>query len=512
MAVLLYLTGFDLGIPTLLEIVLLPVVTYALAVFLTMIYFARIHKFKIAGPTFVPPLLGNLIAMIRDPYGFWDLQRVNATSTPAGYCWTSILNQFTVFATKPDICQKIFATNSDTTLTLALHPNGQIILGANNIGFQTGPKHKALRASFISLFTIKALSIYLPKQQKIINDTINTWPKKYPVGSGGTFKEMREDIRKLNCETSQTVFLGVHLDDPVAFTHDYDLMTNGFLTAPIYFPGTALYAAVQGRHRAMARLERAVNSSRRAMSKPNAEPDCLLDFWSIEVNEQVAQAKEAGEPEPHFANDHDMADSIMDFLFASQDASTASLTMITATMREHPEILARVVKEQDALRPNDEPLTYELVQEMTFTRACVLEQLRLQPPAPMVPMLAHGPFKIDDNFTAPKGSLIIPSIVGACREGFPEPDRYDPDRMGPERQEDRKFSKNFLPFGAGPHRCVGYNYAIIHLTIYLALVAKNLEWERKITKDSHKIIYLPTLYPADCLCKWQYREGRTAAK
>ena len=197
----------------------------------------------------------------------------------------------------------------------------------------------------------------------------------------------------------------------------------------------------------------------------------------------------------------------MDFLFASQDASTASLSMMTATMAEFPEILERVRKEQARLRPNDEPLTYDLVQEMTFTRQCVLEQLRLHPPAPMVPMMAHGDFQLDENFTAPKGSLIIPSLVGACREGFTDPDRYDPDRMGPERAEDRKFSKQFIPFGVGPHRCVGYNYAINHLTVYLALVAHHASWNRTRTPDSDKIIYLPTLYPHDCLCTWKFREG-----
>ena len=510
MAVLLHLIGLE-SAPFLLELILLPVAAYALAVLFTMLYFARVHKFKVPGPIFVPPVLGNLVAMIRDPYGFWDRQREFSQSTPAGYSWQSILNQFTVFATKPDICQKIFNTNSEDSLTLILHPNGRIILGNNNIAFQTGPKHKELRASFISLFTTKALSIYLPKQQKLICRYLDEWVEKFPKG-GAKFEEMRDHIRDMNCETSQTVFLGVHLDDRIAFTADYNLMTNGFLSAPIYFPGTSLYAAVQARHRAMARLERAVASSRKAMAKPNAEPDCLLDFWSVEVNMLCAQAKESNEAEPHFANDHDMADTMMDFLFASQDASTASLSMITATMCEHPEIFERVVKEQDSLRPNDEPLSYDLVQEMTFTRACVLEQLRLHPPAPMVPMLAHAAFELDENFTAPKGSLIIPSIVGACREGFPEPDRFDPDRMGPERAEDRKFAKNFLPFGAGPHRCVGYNYAIIHLTLYLALAAKNVEWIRTKTSKSHQIMYLPTLYPWDCLCQWSFRKGRTVSK
>ncbi|EPY16715.1 hypothetical protein STCU_11042 [Strigomonas culicis] len=104
--------------------------------------------------------------------------------------------------------------------------------------------------------------------------------------------------------------------------------------------------------------------------------------------------------------------------------------------------------------------------------------------------------------------MIIPSLVACCREGFSNPDHYDPDRMGPERQEDRKFAKQFIPFGVGPHRCVGYNYAINHLTVFLALISHHVEWSRTRTPDSDKVLYLPTLYPHDCLCTWRYREGK----
>ena len=41
-----------------------------------------------------------------------------------------------------------------------------------------------------------------------------------------------------------------------------------------------------------------------------------------------------------------MADTVMDFLFASQDASTASLVWLTCIMAERPDILAKVTPHQ----------------------------------------------------------------------------------------------------------------------------------------------------------------------
>jgi hypothetical protein len=48
----------------------------------------------------------------------------------------------------------------------------------------------------------------------------------------------------------------------------------------------------------------------------------------------------------------------------------------------------------------------------------------------MVPQLAQRPFKLSDGYTAPKGSLIIPSITAACQQGYEQPDVFDPERCG----------------------------------------------------------------------------------
>ena len=71
-----------------------------------------------------------------------------------------------------------------------------------------------------------------------------------------------------------------------------------------------------------------------------------------------------------------MGDAMMDFLFASQDASTASLTWAIHYMSEQPALLARVRAEQAAVRPNGEPLTYELLEQMTYARCVVKVRTR----------------------------------------------------------------------------------------------------------------------------------------
>lgn len=51
---------------------------------------------------------------------------------------------------------------------------------------------------------------------------------------------------------------------------------------------------------------------------------------------------------------------------------------------------------------------------MTYARQVVKEILRYRAPAPMVPLLAHKAFALTEDFTVPKGTLVMPSLHTAC--------------------------------------------------------------------------------------------------
>lgn len=75
---------------------------------------------------------------------------------------------------------------------MQVHPSGKNILGEGNLAFMHGPPHKAIRKSFLSLFTRKALSTYVELQDGIIRSHIGKWLQKEGE------REIRFDIRQVS--------------------------------------------------------------------------------------------------------------------------------------------------------------------------------------------------------------------------------------------------------------------------------------------------------------------------
>jgi len=293
------------------------------------------------------------------------------------------------------------------------------------------------------------------------------------------------------------VFIGPYLESSKRkpFNDDYGLMMDGLLCMPWAFPGSTLWYAIRARKRIVATLAEMASKSKTQMKKMQTDsdiaPECLLDFW---MTDTVAALDKSEEP-PH-SSDEEVGSTMLDFLFAAQDASSASLTWLCHYLAKFPDVLARVRAEQKSVRPNDEPLTLELLTQMTYTKQVVKEVLRYRAPATLVPHVALDNFKIDE-VVIPKGSLVIPSVFSSSFQGFTDPYTFDPDRFSPDRKEDITYSANFLVFGSGPHRCLGYEYATHHLLAFTAIFSTLVDFDRVWNENSEAIVYGPTIYPGD---------------
>ncbi|CAN4080190.1 unnamed protein product [Withania somnifera] len=470
----------------------------ALLLLLEQIFYLKKKRF-LPGPNLVLPFFGSVFSLVTNPTKFWELQSALAKSTEHGFSANYIIGKFILYIHSTDLSHKVFANVRPDAFHLIGHPFGKKLFGEHNLIYMFGQEHKELRRRIAPNFTPKALATYTDIQQRIIIKYFKSWLDQ-AAKSPNTPIPLRFLCRDLNLDTSQTVFVGPYLNEESRkqFNVDYNYFNVGLMNLPFDLPGFAFRNARLAVGRLVETLSVCVEQSLNKMQS-NEEPTCLIDFWMQENIREIEEAKINGLQKPFEYTNKELGGYLFDFLFAAQDASTSALLWAIVLLDSHREILERVRAEVAKFwsPESEQPLTADMLREMKYLEAVAREIVRIRAPATMVPHIAGEEFRLTEDYVIPKGTIVFPSVFDSSFQGFPEPEKFDPDRFMEERQEERVYKKNFLAFGAGPHACVGQKYAINHLMLFVAIFTALIDFKRHKTDGCDDISYIPTIAPKD---------------
>jgi cytochrome P450 len=122
--------------------------------------------------------------------------------------------------------------------------------------------------------------------------------------------------------------------------------------------------------------------------------------------------------------------------------------------------------------------TLDDLPSLPYTEMVFSEGLRLYPPAWRLMRRALKDFEAR-GYPIPSGSLVLVSQYLTHRDPrfFPDPERFDPDRWTPEGRASRP-PHAYFPFGGGPRRCVGDNFAWQEGVLLLATLASRWRFRR----------------------------------
>lgn len=165
-----------------------------------------------------------------------------------------------------------------------------------------------------------------------------------------------------------------------------------------------------------------------------------------------------GEP----LSDQQIRDQIITILVAAHETSATALCWAIERLVRHPRALAKA--------------TAEAVEGtgMQYTEAVMNETLRLRPAIAFFGRLTRKPFRLGQYDIAPN-TLIMPHLRGIHRNASLYP---NPDEFRPERFLERKYTAfEFVPFGAGLHKCLGDRLAMFQTTIFLQSFLRELVLE-----------------------------------
>jgi cytochrome P450 len=157
---------------------------------------------------------------------------------------------------------------------------------------------------------------------------------------------------------------------------------------------------------------------------------------------------------------------------AGHETTANALTWAWHELMQSPHILKKLQAEVDALGDDSSAMA-----TLPYARMVLEETLRFRPPVPINGRFALEPDQLGGYEVAPGAvALLIVNNVHRHPGFWRDPDRFDPERFSPEDKKDR-HRYAWSPFGAGPHLCIGNNFALLEGTLLLVMMARHLAFE-----------------------------------
>jgi cytochrome P450 len=175
--------------------------------------------------------------------------------------------------------------------------------------------------------------------------------------------------------------------------------------------------------------------------------------------------------------DTQVRDETMTLFLAGHETTANALTWTWHLLSQHPDVEQRLHQEIDAVL-DDRQADADDVARLPYTRMVLAESMRCYPPAWGIGRRAIEDVEIG-GYTIPRGTVVLFSQYLLHRDPrfFPEPERFDPDRWLPERQQARpRFA--YFPFGGGNRVCIGESFAWMEGILVLATLARRWRLER----------------------------------
>lgn len=197
---------------------------------------------------------------------------------------------------------------------------------------------------------------------------------------------------------------------------------------------------------------------------------------------------------------------LLTLIFAGQHTSAVLAAWTGILLHEHPEFLPPVLEELRRETGTRE-VTYESLRRLPVLERSIKEAERLRPPLIMLMRSVLQPLKVN-GFELPPGSLAVasPALTHRLPHAYTDPERYDPDRFAPGRDEDRRAPYSLIGFGGGKHRCIGMLFAYQQIKVIWTGILRRYEVtlvEREYRPDYRTLVVGPR-QP----CRIRYRRRR----
>ncbi len=354
----------------------------------------------------------------------------------------------------------------------------RFVVGRGSMIVSDGEDHHRRRSSVQTAFTRRRLNGWIPMIMARTDAAIDRVIQ--PLGTHQAELDLYPVGRHLILGITVHAFFGERLAARADEIGELYERPQQFIEAPAVkqlphpFPFTAR-SHVRADGRAIAAIIDAEITQRR--SHPTGDPFDVLEAIVIDGS----------------LSDAEIRDQVKTLIGAGYDTTASALAWVLWCAALSPDAWLRLRVEADSvLGPIDATFTepdHSTLAGLEYAQRVVHESLRLHPAGLVAARMAATNLRLGGHVIR-KGTLIVwsPHLAGRDPRSWTDPLRFDPDRFADLTPEQKASSDQaWVPFGRGPHMCIGFALAQMELTLIIARLAQRLDLTPTATEMPHPI-------------------------
>ena len=229
--------------------------------------------------------------------------------------------------------------------------------------------------------------------------------------------------------------------------------------------------------RSRTRFQRAQRMVNQLIANRRRDAEGRGDLLSVLIRHRTADGKAL--------TDDELKLTLLPLAFAGHETTAMALSWALHLLAAHPGVQARLRAELQSVL-GGRAVTGDDLARLPYTAGVLHETLRLYPP-----IWGFGRQAVRDTqlgaYDIPAGTTIFASqwVLHRDRRYFDDPESFNPDRWAGGLAS-RLPRCAFMPFGAGPRRCLGSTFAVLEAVMALATIAAR--YELRPARDSTPLL------------------------
>jgi retinoid hydroxylase len=332
------------------------------------------------------------------------------------------------------------------------------ILSEDMVLLQDGVEHKTSRRLILPIFHQQAIASYFDTMKSLVELAVADWGKQETIN-------LDAELRKLTLTVAVRIFLGSEKTAEIDRVRDLFNTLMAKANSAIIKWDVPFMAHGQGqaaRRQIIEYILKVIQERQQRGDLDDARD--VLGLFLHTVDEDGRKFTEM-----------QVANQALGFLFAAHETTATLMSWLLFELGNRPKWREKLRDEYHGVVGTGEIEMSHLRQLSQMTNV-LKEGERLYPPLGVMIRGVLEEIEID-GYLIPAGWNVMVSTIFTHRlpEIYAEPDKFDPDRFAPPREEDTKQPYSLIGFGGGAHSCIGVEFAKMEMKLILGILLDNYD-------------------------------------